>query len=104
MPRTVSRLRPVTEVEPPPWHRGRLDDRGRRLAVRDEAVDDLLEVLDRADVRLHEEAVLAGDAVALDDLGRVAREVGDRAQLARRRADANDRRQREAELARVDGR
>ena len=53
---------------------------------------------------LHEEAVLAGDAVALDDLGRLARELGDLRELARRRADADHGAEREAERARVDRR
>ena len=38
-----------------------------------EAVDDLLEVLDVAHVGEHDVAVVAGDAAALDDLGRVLR-------------------------------
>src|SRR5919109_5151666 len=75
--------------DPATRHRGRLDDRGRGLAVDHEAVDELLEVLDVAHGRLHEEAVFAGDAVALDDLGRVAGELGDLVDLARRRADAD---------------
>src|SRR4051812_23601916 len=49
-------------------HGRRLHDRRGRLAVGGEHVDDVLEVEDVADVRLQEEAVLAGDAVALDDL------------------------------------
>ena len=44
----------------------------------------LLEVLDVAHVGRHDVAVVAGDAVALDDLGRVAREVRDLGQLPRR--------------------
>src|SRR4051812_31630679 len=63
-------------------HRRRLDDRRRRLPEQHEPVDDLLEVLDVADVGLHEEAVLAGDAVALDHLGRLARELCHLGQLA----------------------
>ena len=72
------------------------------LAVDGELVDHLLEVLDVAHVRLHEVAVLAGDAVALDDLGRPLGQLGDLAQLARRGADADDHAEREAERARVD--
>src|SRR5688500_3991828 len=52
-----------------------LDDRRRRLPVDDEAVEHLLQVLDVAHVELHEEAVLAGDPMALDDLRSVAREL-----------------------------
>src|SRR3954451_20422973 len=80
-----------------------LDDRGRRLAVEDEAVDQLLEMLDVADGGLHEEAVLAGDAMALDDLRGRARELAALGDLARRRADADHARERVAERARVDG-
>ena len=83
-------------------HRRGLHDRGRRLAVDREAVDDLLEVLDVADVGAHHVAVLPRHAVALDDLGRVAGDVGDLAQLARRRADADHDAERVAERARVD--
>ena len=53
-----------------PGDRRRLQDRRRRLAVEREAVDDLLEVLDVADVGADQVAVLAGHAQALDDLGR----------------------------------
>ena len=49
-------------------HRRRLDDRRRRLPVDQEAVDHLLQVLDVPHVQLEEEAVLAGDPVALDHL------------------------------------
>ena len=83
-------------------HRRRLHDRRRRLAVDREAVDDLLEVLDVADVGAHHVAVLPRHAVALDDLRRVAGDVGDLAQLARGRADADDDAERVAERARVD--
>ena len=81
-----------------------LDDRGGRLAVEDERVDQLLEVLDVADVDAHDEAVLAGDPQALDDLRRRAREVGDLGDHARRGADPDHRRERVAERARVDAR
>src|SRR4051812_15410887 len=64
------------DVHAAPRHGRGLDDRGRRLAEDDEAVDDLLQVLDVAHRGLHEEAVLAGDAMALDHLGGVARELG----------------------------
>ena len=54
-----------------------------------------------AHVDLHVEAVLAGHAVALDDLGRGLRDLGDLRDLARRGAHADDRGEREAERARV---
>src|SRR4051812_25522392 len=66
-----------------------LHDRGRRLAVEREAVDDLLEVRDVTHVGGQEEAVLAGDAVALDDLARAPRQLRDLGQLTRRRAHAD---------------
>jgi hypothetical protein len=47
-------------------------------------------VLDVAHVGTQHEAVLARDAVALDDLGRVARGVGDVAQLPGRGPDTDD--------------
>ena len=82
-----------------PRDRRGLHDRGRRLPEERERVDHLLEVLHVAHVQLQEEAVVARDPVALDDLGRVAGELGDLRELARRRADAQDRRQREPERA-----
>src|SRR3954471_24478123 len=51
-------------------HGRRLHDRRGGLPVGHEAVDDLLEVVDVAKVELHEEAVLAGDAMALGHLRR----------------------------------
>ena len=49
-------------------HRRGVDDRGRGLAVEQEPVEDRRELLDRAEVELDVEAVLAGDAQALLDL------------------------------------
>jgi hypothetical protein len=59
-------------------------------------------VLDAPDEGLHEVAVLAGDAVALDYLGGAPGQLGDLVQLARRGADADDDAEREPECARVD--
>ena len=59
-------------------------------------------MIDIAHVRAHHETVVAGDTVALDDLGRLlrlARDVGD---LAWRRPDPDDRAERVAERARVE--
>ena len=53
-------------------------------------------------MRLHEEAILAGDAVAFDDLGARARDLGHALQLPRRGADAHDRAEAVAERAGVD--
>src|SRR5436190_18008695 len=69
-----------------------------------EAVDDLLEVLHVADVRREDEAVLARDAMAFDDLGGALGEPGDLRQLPRRGADADDRGQGVAERAGIDRR
>ncbi len=65
-------------------------------------VDDRLEVLHVAHVGGHDVAVLARDAVALDDLGRVARELRDVGELARVGADADDPAERQPERARAD--
>ena len=80
----------------------RLDDRGRGLAEQHEAIEHGLEVVDRVQVELHQEAVVTGDAVALDDLGRLAGELGDAGQLPRRRSHPDDRGDPVAERARVD--
>ena len=65
-----ARERPgLAERQRAPRDRRRLHDRRRRPAVGQELVDDRLEVVDRAEVQLDREAVLAGDAMALDDLG-----------------------------------
>ena len=53
-------------------------------------------------MELHVEAVLAGHAVALDDLGRRARDVGDGGDLPRRRAHPQHGGERVAERARLD--
>src|SRR5438128_6248251 len=50
-----------------------MDDRRRRLAEDDEAVEDVLEIVQRAELEPDEEAVVAGDPVALDDLGHLPR-------------------------------
>ena len=76
----------------PGRHRRGLHDRRGRLPEDGELVDHLLEVLDVAHVGLHEVAVLAGDAVALDHLGRALGQLGDLVQLARRRAGCGSRR------------
>ena len=57
--------------------RGGLDDRGRRLAVGRQLVDQLLEVQYVANVRLDQEAVVARDPVALDDLGQPRSQLDD---------------------------
>src|SRR3954453_5796228 len=85
-----------------PWDGRRLDDRRRRLTQDDEAVDDLFEMRHVPYVRLHEITVVAGHAVALDDLVGLARELGHVGELTGRRPNADDDRQRETERARVD--
>ena len=53
-------------------------------------------------MHLEEEAVLAGDAVALDHLRALTRDLADLLELTRRRRDADDRCDREAERDGVD--
>src|SRR5436305_15167226 len=91
----------LSQRHAPRRHGRRLDDRRRRLPERKEPVDHLLEVLDVADVELHEEAVLPRDAVALDHLGAVAPRPGDLRQLARPGAHAQHHPHRKPERARV---
>ena len=59
-----------------PGHGRGVNDRGRRLAEDDEAVEDALEVVHRPEVELDEEAVLAGDAMAVDHLRDLPSELG----------------------------
>ena len=65
-------------------------------------VEDLLEVVDGADVQAQQVAVLAGDALALDDLGRALGELGDLVDLAGEGAHADHRGQREADGLGID--
>jgi hypothetical protein len=60
------------------------------LPVEQELVQDLLELVHRGSVHLDQEAVLAGDAVALGDLGQRLGELGDPGQMARCRADPGE--------------
>jgi hypothetical protein len=80
---------------------GGVDDRGGRAAERREVVQDRLELLDRAEVQLQEVAVLAGDPVALGDLGQLAGDLGDQLEVARGWADPDDRADGVAEGARL---
>src|SRR3954454_5761035 len=84
-----------------PRNRRRLHDRRGRLTEDDEAVDHLFQMSHVAHVRLHEVTVVAGHAVALDDLCRLAREPGDIRELPRRRPHADHGGQREPERLRV---
>src|SRR4029434_8681272 len=70
------------------WYR--VDDRGGGAAQRGEAVEDRLQLLDRAQVQLEEVAVLAGNAVALGDLGQLAGGLRDQLEVMRARADPDD--------------
>src|SRR5579863_4488020 len=82
--------------------RRRLNDRGRGPAVRGEQVQDRFEVVDRTQVNLHEEAVFAGDPVALGDVRHLAGDPGDEPQSPARRADPDDGADRVPEGARAD--
>jgi hypothetical protein len=66
-----------------------------------EAVQDRLEVLDGAQVELHEVAVFAGDPVALGDFGCLPRDLGDGVHVSAQRADPHDGRDRIAEGTRI---
>ena len=79
----------------------RMDDRRGRLPVENEAVEDGFELLHGPEMELHEEAVFAGDPVALDDLRDLLGDLGDLVELARGGADANDRGERVADRLRV---
>jgi hypothetical protein len=70
--------------------------------VDEEAVEHARQLLDRAQVHLEEEAVLAGDAMALGHLGDLGGELGDPLQLPGRRLDAHDRGQLVPERAGID--
>jgi hypothetical protein len=76
-------------VQGSPGNRRGLHDRRGRLPVCDELVDHLLEVLDVADVGRHDEAVVARDPMALDDLGRLPGQVGDDGDVPGRGPDAD---------------
>src|SRR3954453_4462002 len=71
-------------------HRRGLHHGRRGLAEDAELGDDPSQVRPVAPVREHHEAVVAGDAVAGDHLRRALRELGDGAELARRRTAADD--------------
>jgi hypothetical protein len=70
--------------------------------VRGEQVEDRLKLVDGAQVQLDQEAVLAGDPVALGHVRNVGGDPRDEAQSAAGRADPHDRADRVAEGARVD--
>jgi len=74
-----------------------VDDGRRRLTVRRETVEDVLELVDRAQVEPHQVAVLTRDPVALADLGRLGGDLADSLELSGGRPDANDGGNREAE-------
>ena len=72
------------------------------MSVGQEPVEQRLEVGDGRGVHLHQEAVLAGDPVALADLGRAGGQVGDPWQLTGARADPHPGGDREADRRGVD--
>src|SRR4051794_24571448 len=79
-----------------------MHDRRRRPAGEREAVEDLLEVVHQAQMEPEQVAVLAGDAVAENDLRRLAGDLGDAVQLARDGSDPDDDLDREADRPRLD--
>ncbi len=90
------------ERQGPARHRRRLDDRGGRLAVGREAVDQLLHALHVAHPGAHDVAVVAGDAMALDHLGRALGQLRDLLQLARGGPDAQHHAERVADRGGVE--
>jgi hypothetical protein len=97
----MSPLLDVAEVDASARDGGGLCNRGRRLAEGDEVVDDFLQMVDIAKVGGGDVTVLAGDSPALDDLRGAAGQVGDVLELPRCGADADHRRQAEADRPRV---
>ena len=77
-------------------------ERADRLAVQQEPVQHRLQRVDRRHVHLEQEAVLAGDPVALADLRGTGGQLGDPGQLARAGPDPDPGGQRQAERGRVD--
>ena len=71
---------------PRPGHRGRLHDRRRRLAVRDERSISSSRCRTSRTWSAHDEAVVPGHAVALRDLGRALGQLGHLRDHARGRA------------------
>jgi hypothetical protein len=61
-----------------------VDDGRRGLPVHEEAIEQGAELLDGAQVQLEVEAVLAGDVMALANLGDLLGELGDPRELPRR--------------------
>ena len=66
-----------------------LDDGGRGRAVGEEQVEHPVELVDRREVDLEDEAVLPGDPVTLHDLRNTAGQLGDPRQLPGVRPDAD---------------
>src|SRR5215468_6158337 len=64
-------------------HRRGLNNRGVRHRVGDDLVDEGLQIVDVPYVGPGDETILAGDPVALDDLGEVAENLGHLLHLAR---------------------
>jgi len=74
----------------PRWHGRRLDDRLGRRAEEQAAVQQPFELVHGRDADLEDEAVVAGEPVALDDLGDLPCEPGDPGKLPRIGTDAGE--------------
>lgn len=85
-----------------PANRRRIDERGRGFTVDQKAVEQVAEVIDRAQMDLQVEAVLTCDAMALANFGNRPGKFLDPAQVAADRLDADDGRQLVAEGPRID--
>src|SRR5207247_6347464 len=81
---------------------GGVDQGGRRLAVGEEAVEQRVELVDRMQVNLEEETVLARDAMALAYLRDFQRQLRDPRQLALGGLGPDNRCQLVAKGARID--
>ena len=80
----------------------RLNQRGGRLSESKKFVQQIVEPLQRRHMRLHDETILAGDAMALDHLGRTLRQCSDLSQLTGHWAHADENRNGVAECGRID--
>src|ERR1700722_18860342 len=87
-----------------PFDQRGLNDRGRGHCVRDNLIDEPLQVLDRLQMRSGDKAILAGYAIAFDDLGQRPQNVRDRAEFARNWPNAQPGGDGQAERSRVDRR
>ncbi len=92
---------PSAQRRQPAAHRVRLDDSGVGLGELGHALQDAVQVGDRAQHHARDEAVVARDLVAFHELRDLLDQPLDPPQLARQRPDAHDRLERVAQRHRV---